>query len=74
MTVTVTPDKHILLPPELVEELGLEPGDELQFILVANSIQVLRPDQVKSMFGSLAGTPGLTSLDPELRDRSDEVM
>jgi hypothetical protein len=74
ISLTVSEANDVRLPAEVLQEMGFHPGDELCAIIINGRLQVFRPLGVENARGCLAGYPGLSSLDPELRDRSDEIQ
>lgn len=60
MTHRVGPKGQVVIPKDLREELGIEPGDEVDFVLEAGGVRVEPVQSAGSLRGSLAGL-GLTA-------------
>ena len=73
MTHRVGPKGQVVIPKELRDELGIEPGDEVSFWRHDDHI-ALRPARLRpSLKGRFAGTPLVASLASErAADRARE--
>ena len=54
-TVKVSPKFQVVIPKEIREELGLQPGEELQIYLYDRSIYLHRPRSIKELRGMAKG-------------------
>lgn len=65
-TVTVSPKFQVVIPREIRERLGLEPGQKVQAIAYENRIELIPVRPLETMRGFLRGID--TTVDRE-RDR-----
>ena len=69
---TIDQNHRALIPAEVIDALGLSPGEELHFYVIGGCLRVVHRKPAASFYGSLEGLE-ISSLDPEIRDRSDEI-
>lgn len=67
-TVTVSPEFQIVLPKEIREHAGIQPGQKLEVFRIGDIIELAPVKDLKTMRGSL---PGLTT--KVEREDSDRV-
>ena len=66
-TVTVSPKFQVVIPKEIRQKAGIQPGQKLEVFRVDDIIELVPVKDMKSMRGSL---PGLsTEVDRSERDR-----
>lgn len=66
-TVTVSPEFQIVLPKEIRERAGFQPGQKLEVFRISDIIELAPVKDLKTMRGSL---PGLnTNVEREESDR-----
>jgi AbrB family looped-hinge helix DNA binding protein len=65
--VTISPKFQIVIPREIRERLGLEPGQKVQAIAYDNRIEFIPVQSLKRMRGFLAG------IDTTVRRERDRV-
>jgi AbrB family looped-hinge helix DNA binding protein len=53
--VTVSPKFQVVIPREVREALGLEPGQKIQVIAIGNRVEMIPVRSPKSMRGFLKG-------------------
>lgn len=53
--VTVSPKYQVVIPREVREELGIEPGQKIQVIAIENRLEMIPVKPMKSMRGFLKG-------------------
>jgi AbrB family looped-hinge helix DNA binding protein len=54
-TVTISPKFQVVIPKEIRESLGLEPGQKVQAVAYDNRIELIPVRPLKKMRGFLAG-------------------
>lgn len=54
-TVTISPKFQVVIPKQIRESLGLEPGQKIQAIAYENRIELIPVRPLKKMRGFLAG-------------------
>lgn len=65
--VTISPKFQVVIPREIRERLGLEPGQKVQALAYENRIEFIPVRSLKSMRGFLAG------IDTAVRRERDRV-
>jgi len=55
VTVTVSPKFQVVIPKEVRERLGIQPGQQLQILQFPDRIEFVPLQDIKSMRGSLKG-------------------
>lgn len=53
--VTVSPKYQVVIPRDVREELGIEPGQRIQVIALENRVEMIPVRSAKSMRGFLKG-------------------
>lgn len=74
MTSKVGPKGQVVVPQQLRRELGIEPGDEVEFWLEGDHLAVRPVAARRPLFGRFAGEPLLEDLARERaaeRERED---
>lgn len=66
-TVKVSPKFQVVIPKEIREKLGLQPGQELSVFVVDGSIRMRIPGSLKSLRGIAKGM----QWKDDYRDRND---
>ena len=66
-TVKVSPKFQVVIPKEVREKLGLQPGQELSVFVVEGSIRMRVPGSLKSLRGIAKGM----QWKDDYRDRND---
>lgn len=66
-TVTISPKFQVVIPREIRERLGLEPGQKVQALMYENRIEFIPVRSLKSMRGFLSG------IDSTIRRERDRV-
>ena len=80
-STTITHDGQVKVPSEVLESLGVRPGDQVEFIVI-DGRTVFRPSgDVDNPFAQFAGClPGFTSMEEivawerEMRDPEGECL
>ena len=54
-TVTISPKFQVVIPKEIRDSLGLEPGQKIQAVAYDNRIELIPVRPLKKMRGFLAG-------------------
>jgi AbrB family looped-hinge helix DNA binding protein len=65
--VRVSPKFQVVIPKKVREVMGLRPGEDLQILILEDSIRLVRPRTVKQLMGIAKGMKWKDSY----RDRSD---
>jgi AbrB family looped-hinge helix DNA binding protein len=65
-TVTISPKFQVVIPKEIRESLGLEPGQKVQAVAYDNRIELIPVRPLKKMRGFLSG---IDSSVPRDKDR-----
>ncbi len=65
-TVTLSPKFQVVIPREIREALGLEPGQKIQAVLYENRVELIPVKALKRMRGFLSG---IDTTVPRERDR-----
>lgn len=65
--MAVGPKGQVVIPKAMRDELGIEPGDEVDFELVEHGVVVKRAPRWQSLRGSLADHDLLADLEAEHR-------
>ena len=60
MTHKVGPNGQVVIPKEMRDQLGINPGDRVSFWCDGDSVSIRRVSDVRSLIGCLAGEPDLT--------------
>ena len=55
VTVTVSPEFQVVIPKEVREKLGIQPGHKLQVVQFPDRIEFVPLQDIKSMRGYLKG-------------------
>lgn len=71
MTYRVGPKGQVVIPKEMRDQLGICPGDVVDFVLEDGAVRVEPRRAHTSLRGSLAGTGLLEELDAEHRAERD---
>ena len=66
-TVTLSPKFQVVIPREIREALGLEPGQKIQAVLYENRVELIPVKPLKRMRGFLSG------IDTTVRREKDRV-
>lgn len=64
-TVTVSPKFQVVIPREIRERLGLEPGQKVQAIAYENRIELIPVRPLKAMRGFLRGIDTTVAREPD---------
>lgn len=67
MTSKVGPKGQVVIPKEFRDLLGIEPGDEVDFVLEDDELRVVPVGDWRELEGQLAGTHILEMLEDEHR-------
>ena len=67
MTTTVSPDFHIVIPPEMRQSLALAPGQPLQIIQYENRIELIPIHPMQNARGMLRG------IDTQIEREGDRI-
>lgn len=70
MTHRVGPKGQVVIPKSLRDALGIEPGDEVEFKLVGNGVNVTLARAGGSLRGSLRDHELVRALESDRRDES----
>jgi AbrB family looped-hinge helix DNA binding protein len=65
--VRVSPKFQVVIPKKVRDVMGLRPGEDLQILILEDSIRLVRPRTVKQLMGIAKGMKWKDSY----RDRSD---
>jgi AbrB family looped-hinge helix DNA binding protein len=71
MTYKVGPKGQVVLPKAIRDELGIEPGDEVEVERAGDEIRIRRVDDDFELLGCLAHVPGLSTKALEEQRRED---
>ena len=63
--VTVSPKFQVVIPREVREELGIEPGQKIQVIAIENRLEMIPVRSPKSMRGFLKGIDTRVDREPD---------
>ncbi len=63
--VTITSKYQIVIPEEIREQLGLEPGRKLQALCIGNRFELIPVRDMKDMKGFLPGLDTTVERDPD---------
>jgi AbrB family looped-hinge helix DNA binding protein len=64
-TVTISPKFQVVIPKEIRESLGLEPGQKVQAVAYDNRIELIPVKPLKKMRGFLSGIDSSVSRDKD---------
>jgi AbrB family looped-hinge helix DNA binding protein len=71
MTYKVGPKGQVVLPKAIRDELGIEPGDEVEVERAGDEIRIRRVDDGVELLGFLADEPGVSTAALEEARRED---
>jgi AbrB family looped-hinge helix DNA binding protein len=71
MTYRVGPNGQVVIPKELRDRLGIEPGDEIDFSLDDGTVRMQAVRSGPSLRGSLAGAGLTEALEEDHRQERD---
>ena len=63
--VTVSPKFQVVIPREVREELGIQPGQKIQVIAIENRLEMIPVRSPKSMRGFLKGIDTRVDREPD---------
>lgn len=69
MSVTVSPDYQITLPPEAREQFNIRPGQELEILIYDGQMHIVPVEPIESLYGIFKGAEI-----PYERDKQDRPL
>ena len=55
MAVTVSPKYQVVIPKEIREQMGIEPGQKWEFVRMGKTLRLVRVKKASEFFGILKG-------------------
>jgi len=69
MSVTVSPDYQITIPPEVREQFNIQPGQKLEFLIYDGQMHIAPVEPIASLRGILKGCA-----EPFVREKQDRPL